>query len=70
MLTTLTASHISPLRQESLKFILRPTVGRQACPGVRPPSGTRDEMFFPSSKKFYLGSLLLWAAFYDETTGL
>jgi hypothetical protein len=29
-----------------VKVILRTTVSRPACPGVRPPSGSRDQFFF------------------------
>jgi hypothetical protein len=29
-----------------VRVILRPTVIRPVCPGIRPPSGTRDQFFF------------------------
>jgi hypothetical protein len=37
--------HSTRLKRK-VKAILRPTVNRPACPGIRRPSGTRDKFFF------------------------
>jgi hypothetical protein len=32
--------------RNEVKVILRPTVNRPVCPGIRPPTGTRKQIFF------------------------
>jgi hypothetical protein len=39
-----------------VSIILWPTVSLSVCPGVRPPSGIRDQFFFSFSLKLSLGS--------------
>jgi hypothetical protein len=52
-------------------IILRPTVSRPVRPGIRHPSGTRDQIF-PFSFLFFLpvSGLLQWGALSDEKSGL
>jgi hypothetical protein len=53
-----------------VKVILRPTVSRPVCPGVRPPSGPMTNFSF--SLKFSLDSFgfIIFGALSDERTGL
>jgi hypothetical protein len=55
-----------------VKFILRPTISRLVCSGIRPLSGTGDQFFFLFLRN-YLQALVVpfnMGALSDERTGL
>jgi hypothetical protein len=51
-----------------VKVILLPTVSRPVCPGVRPPSGIRDQFFFLLLGNYLQTSVvyLVRGALFDE----
>jgi hypothetical protein len=51
-----------PVIYSELKVMLRPTVSRPVCLGVKHPFGTLDQIF--------VAGLLMWGALSDERTGL
>jgi hypothetical protein len=48
----------------NVEVILRPTVSRPFCPGIRPPSVTRDQFFFQFHGKYFqmFAGFFLWGA--------
>jgi hypothetical protein len=50
----------------SLSLILRPTVSRPVCLGIKHPSGPHDHIFISRT----VAGLLMWGALYDKMTGL
>jgi hypothetical protein len=51
----------------SLSLMLRPTVSRSVCLGIKHPSGAYDHIFY---YRRTVAGLLMWGALSDERTGL
>jgi hypothetical protein len=51
----------------SLSLMLRPTVSRPVCLGIKHPFGAYDQIFIT---RVTVTALFLWGAFSDERTGL
>jgi hypothetical protein len=47
------------LSKSKVEIILKPAVSQPACPGIRPPSWTHNQIFFPFHEN-YLHSLLFF----------
>jgi hypothetical protein len=54
------------MRRLSLSLMLRPTVSRPVCLGIKHPSGAYDQIFIT----VWPVDLLMWCALSDERTGL
>jgi hypothetical protein len=54
--------------QLSLSLMLRPTVSRLVCLGIKHTSGAYDQIFFFCRRT--VAGLLIWGALSDERTGL
>jgi hypothetical protein len=55
--------HTNELSKLSLSLMLRPTVSRPVCLGIKHPSGAYDQIFITVGQ-------LMWGALSDERTGL
>jgi hypothetical protein len=59
-------SRLSDLSVLSLSLMLRPTVSRPVCLGIKHPSGAYDQIFYCQTGT----GLLLWGALSDDRAGL
>jgi hypothetical protein len=50
--------------------MLRPTVSRSVCLGIKHPSGAYDQIFLPFGIRLTVTFLIPWVALSDERTGL
>jgi hypothetical protein len=60
------------LQGSEIKVILRPTVTRPVCPGIRPTSGIRDKIFLHFHWKWFqtFAVFFMWGAYLDEKWAL
>jgi hypothetical protein len=54
----------------SLSLMLRPTVSRPVCLGIKHPSGACDQIIFPHGIRLTVTFLIPWGALSDERPGL
>jgi hypothetical protein len=56
--------------QVKVKVMLRPTVNRPICLGIKHPSGAYDQIFITVNYCQTIACSLMWGAFSDERAGL
>jgi hypothetical protein len=61
-------SQVKDKDKVKVKVMLRPTVSRPVCLGIKHRSGTYDQIF--STVRQLVGGLLMWGALFDDRTGL
>jgi hypothetical protein len=65
--TTAVALHLMVYVRLSLSLMLRPTVSRPVCLGIKRPSGAYDQIFITCVT---VAGVLTWGALSDERMGL